>query len=117
MDRFVKCAPLFSCICCEYALEDLDFPTSPLRADPVFLKKLDEHSLDCFIHAKVSRFIEHLGEHGQDNLHAKIVSSVEKAMFSEVLSHVGNNQTKASKILGINRNTLRKKIQQYNLCH
>jgi Fis family transcriptional regulator len=40
---------------------------------------------------------------------------VEKPLLEVVLRHTQGNQTLAAQVLGINRNTLRKKIQQYGL--
>jgi DNA-binding protein Fis len=43
------------------------------------------------------------------------MSKVEKPLLVQILRRVGGNQVQAAKILGINRNTLRKKIKQYGL--
>jgi len=40
---------------------------------------------------------------------------VEKALIKIVLNETGGNQLKASKTLGINRNTLRAKIREYKI--
>ncbi len=50
-----------------------------------------------------------------NNLHETIISEVEKPLISLVLQETAYNQSKAAKILGINRNTLRKKIQDLKL--
>ena len=44
------------------------------------------------------------------DLHAVIISQVEKPLIELVLDHTRGNQLKAAEILGINRNTLRKKM-------
>jgi DNA-binding protein Fis len=44
------------------------------------------------------------------NLHEKIMSQVEKPLIEHVLRYVRGNQVRAAAVLGINRNTLRKKI-------
>jgi len=36
-------------------------------------------------------------------------------MLEYILDKTGGNQSKAAEVLGINRNTLRKKMAQYNL--
>lgn len=44
-----------------------------------------------------------------------VLSCVEKPLLEYVMQYAAGNQSKAAEILGLNRNTLRKKIQQYNL--
>lgn len=50
-----------------------------------------------------------------ENLHAKIVNSVERELIAQVMSQCDGVQTKASARLGINRNTLHKKLEQYEI--
>jgi len=40
---------------------------------------------------------------------------VEKPLIEVVLHKVGGNQTVAAELLGLNRNTLRKKIKSYGI--
>lgn len=49
------------------------------------------------------------------NLYAMVLARVEQPMLEVVLAHAGGNRCKAALMLGINRNTLRKKLQQYGL--
>jgi len=49
------------------------------------------------------------------DLHGRIVSLVEKELISQVLKACQGVQTKAASRLGINRNTLHKKISEYSL--
>jgi transcriptional regulator with PAS, ATPase and Fis domain len=51
----------------------------------------------------------------ETELHEKIVNRVERELIVQVMQTCGNVQTKAALRLGINRNTLRSKLQQYNL--
>lgn len=44
------------------------------------------------------------------DLHTLIIGQVEKPLIELTLEHTGGNQLKAAELLGINRNTLRKKI-------
>ncbi|MBK7673730.1 MULTISPECIES: helix-turn-helix domain-containing protein [Candidatus Accumulibacter] len=44
-----------------------------------------------------------------------VIRSVERPMLEVVLKQAGGNQTLAAEILGINRNTLRKKLADHKL--
>lgn len=44
-----------------------------------------------------------------------VLKNVEKPMLEVVMRHAEGNQTLAADMLGINRNTLRKKLTEYNL--
>ena len=48
-------------------------------------------------------------------VHSQIVEQVEKELIAQVLALCGGVQTKAATKLGINRNTLHKKIKEYGL--
>ena len=47
----------------------------------------------------------------------KIYFEIEKQLISKTLKYFSGNQIKSSKLLGINRNTLRSKIQKYKISH
>ena len=51
----------------------------------------------------------------EDDLYNKIVNRVERELIAQVMLSVGNVQTKAAAKLGINRNTLHKKLKEYGL--
>ncbi len=67
----------------------------------------------------VSKTMEHyfsqLNGHETSGLHAMVISEVEKPLIEATLNYCGHNQSKASKILGLSRSTLRKKIAIYEL--
>ena len=44
-----------------------------------------------------------------------VLHQVEEPLLRCVMQAYGNNQTRAAQMLGLNRNTLRKKLTQYNL--
>jgi len=44
-----------------------------------------------------------------------LIHCVEKPMLQYVMELAGGNQSKAAEILGLNRNTLRKKLKQHNI--
>lgn len=51
----------------------------------------------------------------EDNLHKKVVNRVERELIAQVMTSCDNVQTKAAAKLGINRNTLYKKLKAYGL--
>ena len=52
---------------------------------------------------------------GEENLHARIVNRVESELIAQVMAACDNVQIKAAARLGINRNTLHKKLEEYGL--
>jgi Fis family transcriptional regulator len=61
---------------------------------------------------------EHLGKmKALDNgkLHGAVMGQVEKSLLRIVLEETDGNQSDASRLLGINRNTLRKKIRDHKI--
>lgn len=60
-------------------------------------------------------YFTHLDGQPPHAIYEMVLSCVEQPMLEYILNKVGGNQSKAAAILGINRNTLRKKMAQYNL--
>jgi DNA-binding NtrC family response regulator len=60
----------------------------------------------------VQRGLDEAGSDSED-LYARIVDRVEREVIAQVMSHCENVQIKAAARLGINRNTLHKKLKQY----
>ncbi len=66
----------------------------------------------------IARLVEQgVGSAGaeEENLHAKIVSRVERELIAQIMAACDNVQVKAAAKLGINRNTLHKKLEEYGL--
>lgn len=63
----------------------------------------------------VEQYFSHLNGHETVNLHAMVIAEVEKPLLQATLEHSGYNQTKAAKVLGLSRSTLRKKLEHYGL--
>ncbi len=50
-----------------------------------------------------------------DGMHAMMVGVVEKPLLEVVMHHTDHNQSRAAQWLGLNRNTLRKKLLEHRL--
>jgi Fis family transcriptional regulator len=81
--------------------------------DPTLAQKLDKHSFESVVEAKISRFLDQIGTYYPENLYKLIMNKAEKPLLNQILKRTGGNQVHAAKILGINRNTLRKKMKLY----
>ena len=53
-------------------------------------------------------------DNNEDGLYNKIVNRVERELIYQVMQSCNNVQTKAASRLGINRNTLHKKLKEYD---
>ncbi len=100
---------------------------SHVAADEVTLQELREHMpkapdfaqsfcLPELADACLASYFKTLkGVAPAPKLHSKIMSEVEKPLIEHVLKYARGNQVRAADILGINRNTLRKKITELNI--
>ena len=63
----------------------------------------------------LSIYLTELGQQTATDIHDMVIRHVEKAMLEWMLDKAKGNQTKAAQILGISRNTLRRKLAQYRI--
>jgi len=71
--------------------------------------------LSAHVKETVEHYFDQLNGHDTSGLYAMVISEVEKPLLEATLDYCGQNQTKASKILGLSRSTLRKKLDLYGL--
>ena len=72
-------------------------------------------SLEEIIEKKLLDCVRGLRHHASANLYELIVGLVEKPLLRAVLRETRGNQLRAAQILGINRNTLRKKLTEHGI--
>ncbi len=60
-------------------------------------------------------YFQQMGDHGASDLYQLVLNEVEQPLLEKVIQHTEGNQTRAARILGISRSTLRKKLTAYNL--
>lgn len=77
---------------------------------------VDENDMAHHVRKTLKEYFKDLdGEAPCCNMYDMVMDCVEKPLLEMVLEHVGGNQTHAAAMLGINRNTLRKKMQQHGI--
>ena len=77
--------------------------------------KEDRTSLKYQVGLALRRYFKELDGHKATNVFEMVIKEVEKPMLEEVMKFCNGNKSQASKILGINRVTLRTKLKQYNI--
>jgi two-component system nitrogen regulation response regulator GlnG len=67
-------------------------------------------SLEGYLEVKMGEFVKGMRNGSAKNLHPILISAVERPLITSALRETGGNQIQAAELLGLNRNTLRKKI-------
>jgi Fis family transcriptional regulator len=71
--------------------------------------------IDECIRASLEQYFEDLRGTDPHSVHEMIIAAVEKPMLDVVMKRAEGNQSKAAEWLGINRNTLRRKLLDHKL--
>lgn len=72
-------------------------------------------SLEAIVEAKLRSCLTGIEKLDKSDIHAKVLQQVERPLIRFILEKTRWNQVKAADILGINRNTLRKKIHDLEI--
>ncbi|MBL6905427.1 MAG: DNA-binding transcriptional regulator Fis [Pseudomonadales bacterium] len=76
---------------------------------------LQEYTLRAEVERSLGRYFENLEDETVTDLHHMVIAEVEVPLIETVMRYCGNNQSKASIMLGLNRGTLRTKLKLYGL--
>ena len=77
---------------------------------------LDENDIARYVRKAVNEYFKDLdGEEPSCSVFDMVMNCVEKPLIETVMHHADGNQTRAADLLGINRNTLRKKIIEHGI--
>lgn len=72
-------------------------------------------SLRAHAQRSLSAYFDSLNGLRPSGLYALVIREVEEPLFRAVLQYTEGNQVRAAEVLGINRGTLRRKLEEYGL--
>jgi DNA-binding NtrC family response regulator len=94
------------------AIYPYDFPDYITVSDPFAMERM---SLENIFLAKLTPVIKRMSKHNVEGLYSIVLSRMEIPLIKLVLHETGGNQLRTARILGINRNTLMKKIKKHKI--
>lgn len=86
-------------------------PKHRSRADP----DAKDNELTSTVRKVMRQYFKDLDGEKCTGIYEMVVNAVERPMLEVVMTQAHGNQTRAAELLGLNRNTLRKKLQQHGL--
>ncbi len=79
------------------------------------MQSQEQHPVSQTIEKHLKRYLDDLGENAPNNVYQMVLTVVEKPVLETIMKHADQNQSLAANYLGINRNTLRKKLLEHGL--
>jgi Fis family transcriptional regulator, factor for inversion stimulation protein len=73
------------------------------------------HTIDEAVTRSLEKYFRDLEGTQPASIYEMVLRAVERPMLEVVMRQAAGNQLRASEMLGINRNTLRKKLQHHGL--
>ena len=74
-----------------------------------------QHTIDEAVTKSLEKYFRDLDGTPPNSVYEMVIRAVERPMLEVVMRQAQGNQLRASEMLGINRNTLRKKLQIHRL--
>ena len=78
-------------------------------------KERRRQPLNAAVRVALELYFKHLEGQNVTELYRRVMEEVERPLLETTLAHNDGNQTRAARMLGLNRGTLRKKLKQYGL--
>ena len=63
----------------------------------------------------IRHYLQDMGATEPEDLYRRLLDQVEPPLIRETLRHTAGNQSRAARILGITRNTLRDKMRRHDI--
>ncbi|WP_394807599.1 helix-turn-helix domain-containing protein [Nitrosomonas sp.] len=79
------------------------------------MNAIKENEIVSCIRKAIGGYLNDLDGEKPGNLYSMVIQSVEKPLIEIAIQHTKGNQTQAAELLGINRNTLRQKMKQFQI--
>ncbi|MCE5182664.1 MAG: Fis family transcriptional regulator [Betaproteobacteria bacterium] len=76
---------------------------------------MNENEIAVCVRKAMNQYFKNLDGEKPCAIYEMVVGCVEKPLLEVVLDQAQGNQTRAAEILGLNRNTLRKKMKTHGL--
>jgi len=76
---------------------------------------MSRKAIDDSVRASVEQYFKDLRGAEPDDLHRLFIAAAEKPLLEVVMRQAQGNQSRAADWLGINRNTLRRKLLEHRL--
>ncbi|WP_296403732.1 DNA-binding transcriptional regulator Fis [Psychrobacter sp.] len=97
------------------SLSDLNTLAVTIDSDNASVVPINRMPLRYHVQQAVEQYFIELEGETTTNLYHTILQEIEKPLLQVVLDQTQGNQSKTALILGLNRGTLRKKMEQYGL--
>jgi len=101
----------------EITTQLIDKPSlgTTLQAKPPQQKMAPNLALEEFMEYRLKDFVKQMKASGGRNLHPMLLREIERPLITITLKETNGNQIQAAHLLGMNRNTLRKKIKELKI--
>lgn len=76
---------------------------------------LEQMSFEEMVRSQLSAFLRKVDGYPVENLYDQVLGRVEKPLLELIMEHTGGNQLRAAEILGVGRNTLRRKLSDHGM--